>query len=294
MNDIQVISNVRGYLDSTNTAWLDAEDVARGFGFTEMKKGVEYVMWRRVNDYLKTFGFFGTRAENQSRIGKGDFLPENMVYRLGFKANNEVAVKFQTLLADEVLPAIRKTGGYMVANADESPEDLMARALMVAQETLRRKEQRLMEAEKAIEQRDSQIHRLNSEVEQKDTRIAEQTREIAEAAPKVSYYDETLQSVNTVTTTQIAKELGMDAPKLNRKLKDAGILFKQSGQWLLKQPYCGWQLTSTRTSTFTRSDGTTGTNTYTVWSQRGRRFIHALNECGFKPREAVKRIKGEK
>ena len=107
MNEILNINNVHGYLDKeTGTAYLNAEDVARGFGFTESKNGIEYVKWRRVNAYLREFGF-------STIVAKYHFLPENMVYRLGFKASNEVAQKFQAVLADEVLPAIRKHGAYM-------------------------------------------------------------------------------------------------------------------------------------------------------------------------------------
>ena len=107
MNEILNINNVHGYLDKeTGTAYLNAEDVARGFGFTENKGGVEYIRWRTVNHYLRGFGF-------SQDVAKDDFLPENMVYRLGFKASNEAAQKFQAVLADEVLPAIRKHGAYM-------------------------------------------------------------------------------------------------------------------------------------------------------------------------------------
>lgn len=113
MNEILNISNVHGYMDKqTGTAYLNAEDVARGFGFTEIKSGVEYVMWRRVNRYLDEFGF-------SAHVSKDDFLPENMVYRLGFKVSNEVAQKFQAVLADEVLPAIRRHGAYMTDQALE-------------------------------------------------------------------------------------------------------------------------------------------------------------------------------
>lgn len=107
MANIVTVANVQGYLDEQNTAWLSAEDVARGFGFTQEKNGVEYVRWETVNGYLSGFGF-------SQRVGKGDYLPENMVYRLGFKANNEAAVRFQSILADDVLPSIRKTGQYAV------------------------------------------------------------------------------------------------------------------------------------------------------------------------------------
>ena len=137
------------------------------------------------------------------------------------------------------------------------------------------------------------IEEQQKQIEQKEETIELQEAEIKKAAPKVDYYDKTLQSVNTQTTTQVAKSLGMDAHKLNRKLKEAGILYNQSGQWLLKQPYASWGLHATRTQTYTRSDGSTGTSTYTVWTEKGKRFIHALSENGFNTRKAVRQIKGE-
>lgn len=111
MNEILSIKNIHGYLDkSTGTAYLNAEDVARGFGFVESKNGIEYVRWRTINHYLHGFGF-------SQDVAKDDFLPENMVYRLGFKASNEAAQRFQAVLADEVIPAIRKHGAYMTEDA---------------------------------------------------------------------------------------------------------------------------------------------------------------------------------
>lgn len=137
------------------------------------------------------------------------------------------------------------------------------------------------------------IEEQQKQIELKDETIELQEAEIKKAAPKVDYYDKTLQSVNTQTTTQVAKSLGMDAHKLNRKLKEAGILYNQSGQWLLKQPYASWGLHSTRTQTYTRSDGSTGTSTYTVWTEKGKRFIHALHTFEFNVKKAIKHIKGE-
>lgn len=105
MNDIITISGIRGFIDENGVAQLNAEDVARGWGFTQKKNSVKYVRWETINGYLHEFGF-------SQQVGKDDFIPENMVYRLGFKASNEAAQKFQILLADEVLPALRKTGTY--------------------------------------------------------------------------------------------------------------------------------------------------------------------------------------
>lgn len=119
MANIMTIGNVRGYIAEDGNAWLNAEDVARGWGFvkTEVKDGKTYesIRWARVNAYLEEFGF-------RPQVGENDFLPENMVYRLGFKANNERAQLFQAKLADEVLPAIRKTGTYSVPKLEKNPK----------------------------------------------------------------------------------------------------------------------------------------------------------------------------
>jgi phage antirepressor YoqD-like protein len=135
--------------------------------------------------------------------------------------------------------------------------------------------------------------RLQAETEQQQTIIELQEKEIKQAAPKVNYYDTHLQSVNTLTSTQVAKQIGMVAEKLHKKLNEAGIIFYQSGQWLLYSPYSAWKLHDTRTNTFTRSDGSTGTNSYTVWTEKGRRFIIALYENGWDVKKAIKQIKGE-
>lgn len=105
-NDLQVIS-ISGIdcYERNGTAYLKLDTVARGLGFTQEKGGVEYVKWERVSGYLKELGF-------SPEVGKDDFIPENIFYRLAMKAKNEAAEAFQAKIADEVIPAIRKTGGY--------------------------------------------------------------------------------------------------------------------------------------------------------------------------------------
>jgi len=109
MNELITIHNVRGYLDENGTAHLNLEDVAKGLGFTQRhtKKGKVYesVRWERIVDYLRDFGF-------PPQVGENIFIPENVVYKLCFKASNEVAKTFQNLVADEILPSIRKHGIY--------------------------------------------------------------------------------------------------------------------------------------------------------------------------------------
>lgn len=206
------------------------------------------------------------------------FLTEDGLYEVLMQSRKPIAKEFKKGVK-EILKSIRKTGGYIATTEEESPEEIMAKALLVAQATIKRKEERMKQ--------------LEAETEQQRETIELQDTEIKKAAPKVNYYDNHLQSVNTQTTTQVAKQIGMEAPKLNKKLKELGILYKQSCQWLLHSPYSSWGMHSTRTQTFTRSDGSTGTSVYTVWTTKGVRFIIALYENDWNVKKAIKQIKGE-
>lgn len=105
MNEIMNIGGVECY-EKDGTAYLKLETVARGLGFTDSKDGMEYVRWARVDKYLKELNF-ATSGERPK------FIPENIFYRLAMKAKNETAEKFQAKVADEIIPAIRKHGGYL-------------------------------------------------------------------------------------------------------------------------------------------------------------------------------------
>ena len=140
MKDLMIIENVRGYQDKEGVAQLNLEDVARGLGFVETKNGVEYVRWRTIEGYLKEFNF-ATSCE------KG-FIPENIFYKLCFKAKNEIARKFQDVVTDKVLPAIRKTGGYIAGEENMTEDELVLKAMSVLNkkvENLKLQNQNLLE-----------------------------------------------------------------------------------------------------------------------------------------------------
>ena len=106
MNEIMNISGVDCY-EKDGTAYLKLETVARGLGFTTVAtSGNEVVRWSRVNKYLEEIGFMSTS-------GHDAYIPENIFYRLAMKAKNETAERFQAKVADEIIPAIRKHGGYL-------------------------------------------------------------------------------------------------------------------------------------------------------------------------------------
>lgn len=122
----------------------------------------------------------------------------------------------------------------------------------------------------------TQLKQERAEKEELEQQTRIQSEQLKVAAPKVQYVDTVLQSVNTYTTTQIAKELGMDAVKLHKQLKEKKVMFKQSDMWILTAKYQDKGYTKTRTQQFTRNDGSIDTNTYTVWTERGRAFLHTL------------------
>ncbi|MGV4405258.1 phage antirepressor KilAC domain-containing protein [Ornithobacterium rhinotracheale] len=107
-------------------------------------------------------------------------------------------------------------------------------------------------------------------------RLELQKQELQKQAPKVAYYDEVLQSESTYNTNQIAKELGLSAVTLNRKLRDLKVQYKQGGVWLLYHKYQNKGYTKTRTQTYTDSNGVQQTAMLTVWTEQGRNFIHNL------------------
>ena len=168
------------------------------------------------------------------------------------------AEKFESWIFDELVPETLKNGGYLLKKNGETDNELLARAILLAQNR--------------IKERDSRISALEKENNYAILKLKLQ-------APKVQYYDKVLQSQSTYTTTQIAKELGMTAGMLNKRLRWAGIQFRQSGQWLLKAPYQNQGYTATRTHVWESRTGETGTAMLTVWTEKGRLFIHYLFEA---------------
>ena len=187
-----------------------------------------------------------------------NFVNEDGLYDVILDSRKPEAKAFRKWVTGEVLPAIRKSGGYMIEK-EESPEETMSRALLIAQDTMLRQKQRL-------------------EMLQTQTNL--QNAQLQIAAPKVGYYDAVLQSTSVYVADQIAKELGMTAISMNKKLCSMGILMKRNGQWVLSAKHCNSGLTKTKTHQYTKSDGSAGTSCTTVWTEKGRKFLFELKENG--------------
>ena len=253
-----------------------AKDVAECIDYAKRSNGSynTTMMLQSVDEEEKVANIVDTLGGNQQVW----FLTEDGLYEVLMQSRKPIAKQFKKGVK-QIIHEVRTTGGYIATHQDDTPEEIMARTLTIAQATLSKREERLKQ--------------LEAQTEQQQATIKIQTEEIKQAAPKVNYYDNHLQSVNTLTSTQVAKQIGMDAEKLHRKMKEIGIIYKQSGQWILHAPYSTWGLHSTRTQTYTRSDGSTGTSVYTVWTTKGVRFIIALYENEWNVKKAIKQIKSE-
>ena len=146
MNNIQIFQNeqfgqVRIAMNESNEPLFCLSDVAKALGYSNPAKA--------VIDHCK--GVTVLETPTQSGVQPIKYGKESEVYRLTMKSKLPDAEKFQDWVCDEVLPSIRKHGGYIATQQDDTPEEIMARALVVAQETLKRKEQRLIEAEQKIQ-----------------------------------------------------------------------------------------------------------------------------------------------
>lgn len=156
------------------------------------------------------------------------------------------------------------------------------------------KREQLLKSEDYILLRSQEI--LNNRVKLMEAKVAQleeenklQSQQLQESAPKIEYFNKALSSVGTYTATQIAKEFGWGAETLNRKLKELGIHYKQNGQWIFYAKYDGKGYTKSVTRTFTRSDGTTGSQMQTVFTEKGRKFIHELLNSNLKNEHNEKR-----
>ena len=252
-NSLVTIKNVRGYIGENGKAFLNLEDVARGLGFEkkEIKNGKEYKRWNKqiVKNWLIDFGIL-----NSENI-LPDFIPENIFYKLCMKANNEVARKFQDLVCDEILPSIRQNGGYIVSSENDSDEEILARALIVAQKTIDKKNERIRSLEV-------------------DNKI--QAQQLAELKPIKDYVDTILSSEDTLTISQIAADYGKSGKKLNKILHEQRVIRKVGGQWILYKEHMNKGYTKSETTEIPLKNGDKKLIINTKWTQKGRLKIHEI------------------
>lgn len=251
MNEIQVLQRTT-LLGKELTVYGNAENPL--FLAKDVAEWIEYDV-NSLNKLVNTVDEDERLVGTLFRSGQNRqvwMLTENGLYEVLMQSRKPIAKQFKKGVK-AILKEIRTKGGYMAVKSDDTPEEIMAKAILLANSTIERQKERIsvLETEKNL--------------------VEEQNRLMA---PKAAYFDNVLQSEGLITTNIIANELGMSAKKLYKILKDLGVLYNQNGVYMLYAKYRGLGYDKYRTHTYT-SD-TTGMQVakqYLCWTQLGRKFI---------------------
>jgi len=173
MNELKIFENPEfgeiRTIEENGKVLFCGSDIAKALGYKNPSKA--------LSDHCKGV----TKRYTPTASGKQEmnFIPESDIYRLAAKSELSGAERFESWIFDEVLPSIRKNGGYIAGQAELSPEELMARALMVAQKTLA----------------------------ERDARISALTVENQIMAPKAEYFDDLVDRNLLTSFRETAKQL---------------------------------------------------------------------------------------
>ena len=215
--------------------WFVGKDVATSLGYSNPAKA--------IRDHVDEEDKLGERIVLSGQTREAILVNESGLYSLILSSKLPTAKVFKRWVTSEVLPSIRKTGGYATPEAIyktlTEPKNLI-----IVLETL-------------------------AEEQAKNKRL---TAENAVLSVKAKYYDAILASPESLPITQIAKDYGMSAVTLNKLLCDMDIQFKRCGTWILYQDYADKGYTQTKTFIINENQ----TKSYTTWTQKGRLFLYNL------------------
>ena len=251
------------YGDAMNPLFL-AKDVADWIGHSDVSTMI------RVVDEDEKMSL--TNPNNLCGGQKSWFLTENGLYEVLMQSRKPIAKLFKKGVK-KILHEIRLKGGYMVAKHDDTPEIIMARALQIANDTIIRHEKELADAKNKIAMQHDRIGTLEGHLKYN-------MEEVKKLTPDAEYTRKTLSSTTSWNTNIIAKEIGLSAVTLNKRLQGLGIQYKEHGVWVLTHKYQDKGYTKTSTYSFLKQDGSVGSRIQTEWTEKGRRFIHELCDKG--------------
>lgn len=201
MNEIQTFNNpefgtVRAVRGDDGEPMFVAKDVCAALGLGNSRQALA-----RLDDDEK--GVISTDTPGGEQQMQA--VNEPGLYVLVLSSRKPEAKAFKRWVTHEVLPALRRDGGYMVARADETPEELMARALKAADATLAR-----------VRDENARLTRRNQVLE-----------------PKAAFFDSVMESDGLISVRAAAKVLKsydreMGERRLRQMLRDACYLEKRT------------------------------------------------------------------
>ncbi len=239
MNEMQVFNYKRNQVrtvELNNEPWFVLKDVCAVLELGSAHKVADRLDEDERNQIPLTDAI-GRKQETT-------IISESGLYNVILRSDKPEAKPFRKWVTAEVLPSIRKTGGYMI------PQDYP-----------------------------SALRALADAEEQKLKLLAENQRQaqaIADFEPIRQYVDEILESQSAMATSQVAADYDLSAKALNKILYEAGIQRNVNGQWILYKRYMGKGYTKSKTIQFIRSDGRYDSTLQTQWTQKGRMLIHEV------------------
>lgn len=205
-NQIQIFSNdIFGNIRTTiinNEPWFVGKDITNVLGYSNSSKALT----DHVDDEDKL------NNESLSSVGQrgGWLINESGLYSLILSSKMPNAKKFKRWVTSEVLPAIRRTGGYIPISSNEDELTIMAKAHKILERTLEEKNQLLETKSKAL----------------------------AIAQPKADKYDKLMSAKGYISFNVAAKQLGWGRNKLMAFLRDKDVLFRDGLSNIAYQKYC--------------------------------------------------------
>ena len=190
MNELRMFNSpefgeVRVITGADNEPKFCLVDVCQTLGLNPSK-----IAQRLTDDVLSKYPI----ADALGRKQENNFVNEDGLYDVILDSRKKKAKMFRKWVTSEVLPTIRKTGGYMATKQDDTPEMIMARAVMVAQDTIKRHEQRMRELENDNKRKSAEITVMR---------------------PKAEFYDTIMGTGKTIEMKDVAKILDMGIGRNN-------------------------------------------------------------------------------
>lgn len=245
----ELFGNIRTVMINGKIMFM-ATDIARALGY---KNPRDAVIKHCQKGNPKTMTTVDVALNNQ--ILKVKVIDESNLYLLVMRSKLSHALTFQSWVCKELLPSTLKKSTKLVEKENESPNKIMAQALLIAQGT--------------IEEKQSQIDSL-------DIIVGLQHKEIVTLKPKADHYDEAMTLQGAYTISQIAKGLGLSGRRLNQLLYKWGVQYEQKSTWLLYAAYQNQGYMRIVPEIKTKENGKTYSSPKSVWTEKGREFIHKI------------------
>lgn len=238
MNDIIIYKNEQfgeiRTMERDGEIWFVGKDVAEVLGYSRATKAVSEKVDAEDRDEVPIRDSIG-------RNQKAYIINESGLYSLILSSKLPQAKEFKRWVTSEILPSVRKHGGYVAGQEEMSGEELMARAILFA-----------------------------------ERKIKEQAEQIALMEPKASYFDRVAESKGSLCFRDTAKAFGVKEKEFIQFLLDHKLVYRNSHRRLV--PYAeGRKNKWFEVSEFTYTKGTeTSTSVQTKITPVGRQKIHAM------------------